>query len=333
MKNAQLNKKEINTFKLIVEYYISSGEPVGSVNLISHFNLKVSSATIRNQMAVLEKYNFIEKAHISSGRIPTLDGIKFYAEFLAQNPDEKILERIKKIFEKRKINIDETIEEAAKVISNISGLTLVTSNNSNTDNLMLKNISLTQISDSECVVVLVSSDGNVFNKSVDFKSKNISINDLNVAVRLFQERLIDSKLYELNEKVQILLPILKRKIKDCDKIIEAFVNNIFYFNSKKEKKIYGKSFIIESNEIERTKLSKIIDFIENKSIWDSIEEFSENDSKLKIEINNSNVSLLSKRIELGKIRKDISIIGTKRMDYSTAKNVLNVIEEIISKKE
>lgn len=327
-----LNEKELNVFKLIVDYYISKGLPVGSSNLIKEYNLKVSSATIRNQMNKLEKHDFLEKAHVSGGRIPTLNGLKFYAEFLATTPNEKILSQIKNIFQKRKINIDETIEEAANLISHISGLTLITTDSSSNKNVLLKSISLTEIDSNNSVVVIVNSLGNVFNKSIELNNSEIKIKDLKIAIRLFQERLVDSKMSELNEKVKLLIPLLQEKVKNCDKIIEAFVNNIFYFEINKSQKVFGKNHIIKSEDIDRAKLFEIIDLIENKSIWESIEEFSQNDEKLKIDIKSSNVSLLSKRIPLGNKTKEISIIGTKRMDYSTAKNVLNTIEDILKEK-
>ncbi|MGL4343473.1 MAG: heat-inducible transcriptional repressor HrcA [Metamycoplasmataceae bacterium] len=326
-----LVKKEIEIFELIVKFYINTGMPVGSVNLIKKFNLNVSSATIRNIMASLEKKNMIEKSHISSGRIPSTLGLKYYAEFLADTPDEILLNKIKDIFSKRRINIDETIDEAAKLISEISGLTLITSDNSDINDILLKSISLTQINKNESIVVLITSSGDVFNKTIALND-SMKINDLKVAIRLFQERLIDSKLRELKTKTKILIPLLKKQIKNCDEIIEAFVNNVFYFNQEHNQKVYGKNFIIKTEDIERDKLNEIIELIENKSIWESIEEFSSKDEKMKIEIQDSNISLMSKRISVGNKSKDISIIGTKRMDYSTAKNVLNIIEDLLKTK-
>ena len=64
--------------KLIVEHFVKTAEPVGSVTLLSQYHLECSSATIRNEMAELEKLGYLEKTHTSSGRVPSADGYRYY---------------------------------------------------------------------------------------------------------------------------------------------------------------------------------------------------------------------------------------------------------------
>ena len=68
--------------KCIVDYFIKTATPVGSSTLIEKYNLKYSSATIRNEMALLEAQGLIEKTHTSSGRIPSSKGYRYYVEHL-----------------------------------------------------------------------------------------------------------------------------------------------------------------------------------------------------------------------------------------------------------
>ena len=60
--------------KTIVERFTMLAEPIGSKSLKDHLDFQVSSATIRNEMACLEKEGLLEKTHISSGRIPSQQG-------------------------------------------------------------------------------------------------------------------------------------------------------------------------------------------------------------------------------------------------------------------
>lgn len=326
MKNN--TKKQDMYLKMIVESFIKYGLPIGSENLIKQNNLSVSSATIRNAMVVLEKDGYIEKHHSSSGRIPSIKGIKYYADNLTSSADKMIELKLRDIFSKRWVSIDETIEQAAKEISDLVGLTFVTSNINEKE--LLKSITLTEIDNNQSIIVLVTSTGRVENKIFKLNER-IKYNDLKVAVRLIQERLIDTPISELGEKVSLLSQILKSKVQNAEELIVSFVNEIFDFAVNHNRKIYGKSFIIESEDINRRDLAKLINLIEHESIWDSIEGRSIEGENLKIDIGPYNTSMISKKITVGNSSKEMSIIGSHRMDYSKAKNILNIIEKFLKK--
>jgi len=75
--------------KSIVEEYVKTAEPVGSNLLVDKYFNNISSATIRNEMAELEKQGLIAQPHISAGRIPTEAGYKFYLDSFSKNTDLK----------------------------------------------------------------------------------------------------------------------------------------------------------------------------------------------------------------------------------------------------
>ena len=64
----------------IVESFIKSGEPVGSKALIREAGLKVSSATVRNDMAELTDRGYLAQPHTSAGRVPTEQGYRYYID-------------------------------------------------------------------------------------------------------------------------------------------------------------------------------------------------------------------------------------------------------------
>ena len=182
-------KKQNNYLKMIVESFIKYGLPIGSENLIKQNSLKVSSATIRNAMSSLEKEGYIEKHHSSGGRVPSIKGIKYYADNLTSSPDKMIELKLKDIFSKRRISIDETLNQASNAISELAGLTFITSNTN--DSELLKSITLTEIDNNQSIIVLITSTGRIENKIFSL-SENIKYNDLKIAIRLIQERLIDT---------------------------------------------------------------------------------------------------------------------------------------------
>lgn len=75
----------------IIEHFVKTAEPVGSKTIILTYNFKVSPATVRNDMAVLEEEGMIMQPHTSSGRVPTDKGYRFYVDELADYEVAKAL--------------------------------------------------------------------------------------------------------------------------------------------------------------------------------------------------------------------------------------------------
>ena len=77
-----LDDRKKKVLQAIVEEYINTAEPVSSNALISKYDLNYSSATIRNEMADLEKKGLLDKMHTSSGRVPSAKGYRYYVDEL-----------------------------------------------------------------------------------------------------------------------------------------------------------------------------------------------------------------------------------------------------------
>ena len=78
----ELDKRKAFILATVVYEYINTAEPVGSVTLTQKYNLGVSSATIRNEMAELEAGGYLVQPHTSAGRIPSDSGYRTYVDRL-----------------------------------------------------------------------------------------------------------------------------------------------------------------------------------------------------------------------------------------------------------
>lgn len=83
-----LTQRQIEILKKIIEEYLETAEAVGSETLEKKYDLGVSPATIRNEMAVMVKLGYLKKPHSSAGRVPTPKALKFYVTELM--PDKKL---------------------------------------------------------------------------------------------------------------------------------------------------------------------------------------------------------------------------------------------------
>ena len=88
-----MDDRKLEILRAIVTDYVSSQEPVGSRALVERHNLKVSPATVRNDMAVLEDEGYIMQPHTSAGRIPTDKGYRLFVDRLAAVKPLSLAER------------------------------------------------------------------------------------------------------------------------------------------------------------------------------------------------------------------------------------------------
>ena len=111
-----LDDRKKKVLQAIVEEYINTAEPVSSNALTKNHGLNCSSATIRNEMAELEKSGYLDKTHTSSGRVPSEKGYRYYVDELVNDKDIS-LEEIKYISEKLETKVNE-IEDLTKITAN-----------------------------------------------------------------------------------------------------------------------------------------------------------------------------------------------------------------------
>lgn len=324
-----MTQRQQEFLKKIIETYIETGEPVGSKNFISKFKLNISSATVRNEMAALEDMGYLDKSHTSSGRIPSRMGYEYYAKYQANKEDKNLSSKLEDVFANRRVSIDMTLDEAAKAITDMAGLTLVTTNSENDE--LMKSIQLTPINEKMATIVIVTSAGRVESKLIELNNF-VALEDVRIAVRLFKERLVDSSLRELGPKVEALSPILKKSIKNYEAVVQAFVAKVFDFHNKIQNKVYGNTNIVKS-DIKRDDLAKLLELMQTKSIWSSIEGNIDDDSNLKIEVRDDNTSILSKKINVDNHQTEVSVVGANRMDYAEAKQALKLLEKFLANKK
>ena len=118
---ASIGKREQEILTAIVETYISTGEPVGSRTLARRNREGLSAATIRNVMADLAEAGLLAQPHTSSGRVPSVDGYRYYAEKLSDQvslkPDDE--QTIHRYFEGVN-DVQEFMERTSHVLSLVS---------------------------------------------------------------------------------------------------------------------------------------------------------------------------------------------------------------------
>ena len=117
-----LDERKQRSLQAVIQDYISSAEPVGSRTLARKYDLGVSPATIRNEMADLEMLGYLEHIHTSSGRVPSSKGYRLYVDSLLpvqpMTDAEKVM--IDKWYKAKVQQLDQVFQETAKIISKLT---------------------------------------------------------------------------------------------------------------------------------------------------------------------------------------------------------------------
>ncbi|TNE37854.1 MAG: heat-inducible transcriptional repressor HrcA [Alphaproteobacteria bacterium] len=159
-----LNARSREIFRLIVENYLETGEPVGSRTLSQALPISLSAASIRNVMSDLERLGLLTSPHASAGRLPSQSGLRLFVDGLLEVGDLAREEResIESEIAARGRNFDEILREATTRLSGLSrcaGL-VVTPKHEGT----IKHIEFVPTGTGRALVVLVFEDGSVENR-------------------------------------------------------------------------------------------------------------------------------------------------------------------------
>ncbi len=155
-----LDKRKAYILATVVYEYIATAEPVGSNTLTQKYNLGVSSATVRNEMAELEAGGYLVQPHTSAGRIPSDAGYRTYVDQLMppEHMGSEDRRRIREELRDVSRELDEIIEQATRLLGRLSNnLAFVTK--PQTDTQTFKHIQMIWLSARTGVAIVVTSLG------------------------------------------------------------------------------------------------------------------------------------------------------------------------------
>lgn len=129
--NKAMDKRQQKILKAIIEKFIQTASPIGSQLIYEEYDLNVSPATIRNEMALLEKQGYIAQPHTSAGRVPTsmayrlfVDQLKFNLELLNTAKEEIETLRLERRLNLAKEKLHEMVSILATLTHNVSFATV-----------------------------------------------------------------------------------------------------------------------------------------------------------------------------------------------------------------
>jgi len=320
--------------KLIVEHFIKTADPVGSKTLQETYGLAVSSATIRNEMASLEKDGYIEKAHVSGGRIPTEKGYQYYIDSLRSGGvDERAKNALQTVLGEEAKSIEEVMKESCLILSEMTSLaSCVIGQNSEMERLV--SIQVIPLSGSHTATgIFVTDKGHVESKTFLVDDK-VRMEDVVKVVTLLNERLSGTPILQLVPKMEAMRPALTDYLVGQRAIFDAILGAFMSF-AEDHLELFGKEELFSQPEFanDAKKLRELLHFLDRpERVKKAARKKGRGTGAVSVHLGGddapSDLALVSASISLpGEPDTALTILGPSRMDYDRVVSTLQYFAE------
>lgn len=302
----------------VINRYIMTGEPVSSGAIAAMPDIKVSPATIRNDMALLEQLGYLEQPHTSAGRIPTYSGYRIYIdrlmpEYALSDEDKKMLDEVLDV---EVPTADALIENASKALAELTHCATVAKNVSPKFSVITK-VDVIPTGKRMYVLLMVTSSGDIKNKmcrlefdltneQLDFFTSYLAENLQGISVDSLSQETVENLVAAMGTYMVTLAPLLKGI---CE-LAEGFKDTDVH--------VAGEKNLLARQDIDS---NQIVKFFEHKDEVVKMLDDSFNDLQVvfgedgNFVIENSSM-IVSKIKKGGKTAGSLGVIGPMRINYA-----------------
>ena len=343
----ELDERKITILKAIIKTYLETGEPVGSRTISKYTDLKLSSATIRNEMSYLEEMGYILQPHTSAGRIPSDKGYRFYVDQIMQEKEQEVTE-IKELMIQRVDRVELVLKKLAQLLATNTNYAALISGPQYHRN-KLKFIQLSMMDDRKLLIVTVV-EGNLIKNTMVDVPRNISreeLLNLNILLNsalngLTIEEITLDVISRLKEQAGVHSSLVDTVLTEVARAIRADEEDLQIYTS-------GATNIFKYPELsDGDRASELLKAFEQKDVLQElITDVNEASDETGIQVYIGNetpvqtmkdCSVVTANYDLGEgIRGTIGIIGPKRMDYEkvlgTLKNLMKQLDATFKNEE
>lgn len=324
-----ITDRQNDILNLIVQMFTQTHEPVGSKALQEL--ISSSSATIRNDMAKLEKLGFLEKAHTSSGRLPSRAGFQYFVthSLNLDSIDEQDVYQVIKAFDFEAFKLEDILGVASRLLAEMTGYTAIVQDVEPTRQ-KLTGFDIVQLSSHDALAVLTLDESKPV--TVQFAiPKNFLTSDLATLKALVDERFVGKAVLDIHYKLRTEIPqVVQKYFKTIDNVLYLF-DYIFSQLFKETIFIDGKVAALAYADL------ATYQFLDNEQrVALELRSAISQDQMTKIQVAESRESALS---ELTVISHQflipyrglalMSLIGPVEMDYRRVVSLINIISRVM----
>lgn len=327
-----ITPRQNDILNLIVDLFTQTHEPVGSKALQA--TIDSSSATIRNDMAKLEKLGLLEKAHTSSGRMPSPAGFKYFVEhsLSLDSIDEQDIYQVIKAFDFEAFKLEDILQKASQVLTDMTGYAAVILD-VEPARQKLTAFDIVQLSNHDALAVMTLDESRP--ATIQFAiPKNFLTRDLLTLKEIVDERFLGRSVMDIHYKLRTEIPqIVQKYFTTMDNVLNLF-DYIFAELFKETVFVSGKVQSLEYANL------LTYQFLDNKqSVALALRSSLKEDEMATVQVADSkeaalaNLTVLTHKFLIPYRGFGLlSLIGPIDMDYRRSVSLVNVIGRVLAMK-
>ena len=334
----EMDSRKQKILEAVVLDYIETAEPVGSRTISKKYNLGVSSATIRNEMADLEEMGLIDQPHTSAGRIPSDAGYRYYVDYLMAQSDiqEEAKQLISKAIHEKQQQVGDVLRDSMKMLADITNCTTVMMLDDNKSSA-LQLLQLLLVEPGKALMVIITEGDKIENRFLEIP-KTMTKEDLELVSMMMNQNLRGLKVGDWQHNIleNIFQNLTRqRQVVDCALEMLSSILNL----EGRDKKIYldgGLNMLSQPEFKDVNKVKNLLQSLEQQEVLTQLME-ADNESGITVkigaetgldEVKDCSVIVANYKVN-GETVGKVGLIGPTRMDYATAVSMLNAMTQTL----
>jgi heat-inducible transcriptional repressor len=342
-----ISERNAAVLRSIIEDFILTNEPVSSKALLERHQFGVSSATIRNDMAVLEEEGYIQAPHTSSGRVPTDKGYRVFVDQMINSEAtaelKKNLVELNRLFSNtldQLTDLDEKLQTSAQLLAKATGEAAVVQY-PNLQSTFVRSIEFVKVSDSRVLVLLITQADRIAQHIVVL-SNEITDNQLADLKKSFSQVCQGSSIESLPEKLNDLISKSSSESLANVKALSEGLLVLIKANKQDKVAFAGASNLVRAEQEFAGGLSSLLEtFDEGTDIWKVLNLWKIEAETPKAIIGSENSVfefstsslVLSGYSNHGTDLAKIAVLGPTRMNYARNLAAVLALSQLLSKNQ
>ena len=338
----ELSERSKQIFKQVVESYLKTGEPVGSETILKNVGINISSASIRSILVELQKEGLLYAPHISSGRLPTKEGLKFFVDGLLEfgRLSKEEQENIKNACQSKATSFQDILDKASQTIAGLSNCAsiVVAPKFQN----RIKHIEFIRLNTNQIMSIIANENGLVENRILE-SNRNYSDSILKQVSNYLNSKFSGKTIAELKIIISNEISNSKHELDLLSKkLIEDGIVKIAPNSETPYIFLHGQSSLLEDEIVSKDldQIRNLFDDIENKTNFIDILDNTSKAQGLQIFIGSKNFlfkhSGLSMIMAPYKNKEEqiigaIGVVGPTRLNYAKIVQLVDYTSKIVGK--
>ena len=340
----KLSDRKKKILQIVVDDYISTAQPVSSKSITEKYMKDISSATVRSELAGLEELGFLSQLHTSSGRVPSAEAYKLYVTEL-MDKSKLTLDQvgvIRKAFNGHANNLEEVVQNAVKVISDLTDYTSVAYTSHSGEDIINK-IDIFRYKENQGLLLIVTENTLIRDKFISIPSE-MTDKQIGEASSLISKLFVGKAFSEIIS----LGKVVEREFQGYREIFDSVMTAIedYIVNNNSEVLLEGQNKILNHPEYSDTeKVKNFLSVVTDKDRLEGLLKQESDNIEINIKVGGEDGKSMPEDCSLVTATYSASgvkigtygVIGPLRMDYQKVISVLEgvgqILEDILSNKK